>query len=155
MYGCDFQMAVLTFMALYARGVLCVFFHVVELLMGNDAGGPDRLADVPGERDSTVAAVNFPGTAIPPGQKILVAALRFREAAGDRPDLGFGFVVGEGRGAATAQKEHTGKKYDGFLHSLLLTKHNSLREECSWRPARSQSGEECTGIREIWNPQAG
>jgi len=77
MYGCDFQMAVLTFMALYARGVLRVFFHVVELLMGNDAGGSDRLADVPGERDSTVAAVNFPGTAIPPGQKILVSALRF------------------------------------------------------------------------------
>jgi hypothetical protein len=112
MDGRNFQVAVLALMTLYAGGVLGVFLHVVQLLMGDNAGGGDRLADVVGERHATVAAMNFPGAAVPSGQEILVAAFGFGKAACDPPDFCLRFLVCERRCGATAQQKYTGDECD-------------------------------------------
>ena len=62
-YGMDgghFQVAVLGIVVLDSgirSGVLGIFLHVVKLLMGNDAGGGDGLADVLRKGDAAVTAV--------------------------------------------------------------------------------------------------
>src|SRR4030088_1046343 len=85
MHGRHLQMAVLRGILLHSRvsrGILGVFLHVVKLLMGDNPGRCDRLAYVFGKRHAAVAAVKFPSAAVSSGQKILVAAFAFGEAAG-------------------------------------------------------------------------
>ena len=81
MDGSDFQVAVLGIVLLHScvgSGVLGVFFHVVKLLMRDEAGCGDSLTNVLGKRDAAFAAVQFPSASVFAGQKILVAPFVFR-----------------------------------------------------------------------------